>query len=96
MNHTYSLKCTSMYFPNLLELSFLTVFAFPKDSSKGLASRICSVMRLLGDLFTAAKYCIISLVLSVLPAPLSPLQQIDPIRSEARITPINGRAVVFE
>lgn len=30
-----------MYFPKRLELSFLTVLAFPNDSKSGAASRIC-------------------------------------------------------
>lgn len=38
---TYSSRKISTNFPNLLELSFLTVLALPKDSSKGVASRIC-------------------------------------------------------
>ena len=71
--HTYDLKKTSMYLPNLLELSLRIVLALPKDSRRGLASNICSVIVLLPDLFTAAKYCITSFVASVLPAPDSPL-----------------------
>ena len=71
---TYDLKKTSIYFPNLLELSLRIVLAFPNDSRSGLASRICSVIVLLPDLFTAARYCMISLVASVLPAPDSPLE----------------------
>lgn len=39
---TYSSRKISTNFPNLLELSFLTVLALPKDSSKGVASRIYS------------------------------------------------------
>ena len=35
---------------------YLTVLALPKLSRSGLASRICSVIRLLEDLFTAARY----------------------------------------
>jgi len=69
---TYSLKCTSRYFPNRDELSLRTVLALPKLSSRGDASSICSVIRLEGDLFTAAKYCITSFVDSVFPEPLSP------------------------
>lgn len=38
---TYSSRKISTNFPNLLELLFLTVLALPKDSSKGVASRIC-------------------------------------------------------
>lgn len=71
---THCLKKTSMYFPNRLELSFRIVLALPKDSSRGLASRICSVMRLLPDLLTAARYCMINLVASVFPDPDSPLK----------------------
>lgn len=41
MGITYSSRKISTNFPNLLELSFLTVLALPKDSSKGVASRIC-------------------------------------------------------
>lgn len=71
-NITYCLKWTSKNFPNRDELSLRTVLALPKLSSSGEASKICSVMRLDGDLLTAAKYCIISLVDSVLPEPDSP------------------------
>ena len=49
-----------------------TVFAFPKLSNSGDASRICSVIKLDGDLLTAAKYCINNLVDSVFPEPDSP------------------------
>ena len=35
---------------------YLTVLAFPKLSRSGEASRICSVIRLEEDLFTAARY----------------------------------------
>lgn len=38
-NFTFSLKWISTNFPNRLLLLFLTVFAFPKASSKGLAAR---------------------------------------------------------
>lgn len=38
---TYSSRKISTNFPNLLELSFLTVLALPKDSSRGVASRNC-------------------------------------------------------
>lgn len=41
LSGTYSSRKISTNFPNLLELSFLTVLALPKDSSKGVASRIC-------------------------------------------------------
>ena len=50
--YTYSLKNTSKYFPNLDELSFRVVLAFPNDSKRGFASKICSVMVLLGARFT--------------------------------------------
>lgn len=72
-NH-YLLKKTSMYLPNLLELSLRIVLALPKDSNNGLASRICSVMSWLPFLLTAARYCITNLVASVFPDPLSPLK----------------------
>lgn len=36
------LKNILINFPNLLELSFLTVFAFPKASNKGFESKTCS------------------------------------------------------
>ena len=80
-----------MNFPNLLELSFLTVFAFPKavmknlvnreqnhESSLDLPSRMGFVCRILSSIseclpLMAARYCRMSLVLSVLPAPDSPL-----------------------
>ncbi len=83
-----------MYLPNLLELSFLMVFAFPKafkreewtlctklkkyphhciPSRIGFASRICCSIQLCWPL-TAARNCSMSLVLSVLPAPDSPLE----------------------
>lgn len=71
---TYFLKKTSTYFPNRLELSLRMVLALPNDSSRGFASRIWSVITLVPDLLTAARYCITSFVLSVFPAPLSPLQ----------------------
>lgn len=69
---THSLKYTSKYFPNLLLLSFLGVFALPKLSNNGVASRICSVTRLFGARLTAARYCITSFVDSVFPEPDSP------------------------
>ena len=86
-----SSKYISMNFPNLLELSFLTVFAFPKaviknlvnreqnhESSLDLPSRMGFVCRILSSIseclpLMAARYCRMSLVLSVLPAPDSPL-----------------------
>lgn len=39
-SHTYSSMKISTNFPKRLELSFLTVLAFPNDSNKGAASRI--------------------------------------------------------
>uniref|UniRef100_A0A6B0U5G8 Putative secreted protein n=1 Tax=Ixodes ricinus TaxID=34613 RepID=A0A6B0U5G8_IXORI len=66
------LKWMSMYLPNLLELSLRIVLAFPNASKIGLASRICCSIQECCPLM-AAKYCRISFVLSVLPAPLSPL-----------------------
>ena len=58
-----------------LELSFLKVLAFPKDSSKGLLSKNISftyVTLSLPATLTAAIYSIIFFEASVLPAPLSP------------------------
>ena len=60
-----TLKKISRYFPNLELLSFLTVLALPKLSRRGEASRICSVIRLDEDLLTAARYCMINLVLEM-------------------------------
>lgn len=37
---THPSRETSMNFPKRLELSFLTVLALPKDSKRGVASRI--------------------------------------------------------
>ena len=66
--------CTSMNLPNLEELSFRTVLAFPKASSIGEASRICSwTKEWVGEVWF--RYERISFVVSVLPAPLSPLQE---------------------
>ena len=59
------MKKISRYFPNLELLSFLTVLALPKLSRRGEASRICSVIRLEEDLLTAARYCMINLVLKM-------------------------------
>jgi len=86
----YFLKKICVYLPKRDELSLRTVVALPKLSSRGEASRICSVtsdeeedeleaagceptVRLFFLLLTAARYCMMSLVASVLPAPLSPL-----------------------
>ena len=41
----------------------------------GLLRLTCSVIRFEEDLFTAARYCITNFVDSVLPAPLSPLEE---------------------
>lgn len=43
--HTHSSRKTSIYFPKRLELSFRTVLAFPKDSSRGAASSIYPVFK---------------------------------------------------
>ena len=65
------LKWMSMYFPNRDELSLRIVFALPKASRIGLASRICcSIQECFPEM--AARYCKINLVLSVFPAPDSP------------------------
>eukprot|EP00834_Sanchytrium_tribonematis_P007734 NODE_750_length_4219_cov_1.247330.p4 type:complete len:104 gc:universal NODE_750_length_4219_cov_1.247330:1355-1044(-) len=66
------------YFPNLLELLFLKVLAFPNASSKGFVAKIMSFKCVIFVSFvflieTSAMYCKILLALSVLPAPLSPL-----------------------
>jgi hypothetical protein len=55
-----------------LELLFLAVFAFPKASSIGFVCNISYSMPLPPP--REAKYCIAILAVSVLPAPLSPLQ----------------------
>ena len=76
VERNYFLKKIWVYLPNREELSLRTVVALPKLSSSGDASKICSVTKLeaeCDDLLTAAKYCMINLVDSVLPAPLSPL-----------------------
>lgn len=46
---THSSRKTSMYFPKRLELSFRTVLAFPKDSSRGVASSIYQEIKSLGQ-----------------------------------------------
>jgi hypothetical protein len=56
-----------------LELLFLAVFAFPKASNIGFVCNISYSMPLPPP--SEAKYCIAILAVSVLPAPLSPLQQ---------------------
>jgi len=66
--------------PNLDELSFLNVLAFPNDSKTGLVSKICCsiVFLSISSLFSISKsfrsdnYFNILLHASVLPAPLSP------------------------
>uniref|UniRef100_A0A224XXU1 Putative secreted protein n=1 Tax=Panstrongylus lignarius TaxID=156445 RepID=A0A224XXU1_9HEMI len=63
-----------MYFPNLLELSFLVVFAFPNASKTGfdcnnLSFTVCTCP-LLSD--TVAIYSNTFLLASVLPEPDSP------------------------
>ena len=63
----------SIYFPNLLELWFFIVLALPNDSRRGVASRSCSVTTECLEAFTLARYWDNSFTLSVLPAPLSPL-----------------------
>ncbi|OMH83582.1 hypothetical protein AX774_g2910 [Zancudomyces culisetae] len=72
---------TNTYFPNLDELSFLVVLAFPNDSNIGfVANIICSVLLIsLPDPLTSppsscavAKYLIIYFALTVFPAPDSP------------------------
>ena len=68
-----TLNKISRYLPNLELLSFRIVFALPKDSKIGDASNICSVTRLETDLLTADRYCVNNLVVSVFPAPDSPL-----------------------
>ena len=68
-----SLNNISRYFPNLELLSFLVVLALPKDSKMGDDSRICSVTRFGVALFAAERYWVKSLVVSVFPAPDSPL-----------------------
>ena len=55
-----------------LELSFLNVFALPKDSSIGLVFNISYSIPLPPP--RAAKYCIAIFAVSVFPAPLSPLK----------------------
>ena len=73
LNKNQTLKRISRYFPNLELLSFRGVFAFPNDSRIGADSNICSVTILDTDLLTAERYCVSNLVVSVFPAPDSPL-----------------------
>ena len=66
-------KYISKYLPNLLELSFLMVFALPNASNIGLADNILLLILFLTDPpVTCDKYCKHCLVASVLPAPDSP------------------------
>lgn len=55
-----------------LELSFLRVFALPKASRIGFVFNISYSIPLPPP--SAAKYCIAIFAVSVLPAPLSPLE----------------------
>ena len=80
------LKSISIYFPNLDELSFLVVFAFPiasmiGDDAKTRRSTFVSLFPsfVLPSLVppTVAKYRIAYLALTVLPAPDSPETMID-------------------
>ena len=64
-----------MNFPNLLELSFLAVLAFPNASRSGLEAKTYYSTESALDFcpnYSAAKYLSIILVDSVLPEPLSP------------------------
>lgn len=70
-----ALKWISRYFPNRDELLFLSVFAFPKDSSKGLVASTMSLISWIDELLppeTLAMYCISRFAASVFPAPDSP------------------------
>lgn len=69
-----SRKISWMYFPKRLELSFMAVRAFPKASNKGLTWRICCSSWVLPR-HNSINCLMISLVLSVFPAPLSPLRK---------------------
>jgi len=71
-----------MNFPNLEELSFLTVLALPQASSTGLvwtilASREASPSFLLSEEQMVAKYEMTYLVFSVFTAPDSPVIRMD-------------------
>ena len=75
---SYNLPCPFwkvnwIYLPNLLELLFIEVWAFPNASSNGLTCRICCSSCVLLR-HSSINCLIISFVLSVLPAPLSPLK----------------------
>jgi hypothetical protein len=59
------LRKKSLHFPNLEELLFRTVLAFPNDSKIGLANKIL-VSTLLLEPATSAKYCKACFVHSVL------------------------------
>lgn len=70
-----ALKCISRYFPNLDELLFRNVFAFPKDSRSGLVASTMSFISWMDELLppeTFAMYCIMRFAASVFPAPDSP------------------------
>lgn len=77
------LKLISSHFPKRLELLFRQVFELPKLSNKGFDPRTRSSMAvcpteeeeliLLFPIDAADKYCKHFFVVSVLPAPLSPL-----------------------
>ena len=77
----FSSKHILKYFPNLEELSFLIVFALPNASIIGLVAKICFSISVVSyeffSLFTLAKYLIIYLAETVLPAPDSPETIID-------------------
>ena len=79
-NFPLVLKWIRINFPNLEELSFLAVLAFPKDSKIGFVWTIWSSKDTFLEAFfsplapTSAKYEITFLVFSVLPAPDSPLK----------------------
>lgn len=64
-----------MNFPNLLELSFLAVLAFPNASRRGLEAKTCYSIEGVFNFYpidSAAKYFRIIFVDSVFPDPLSP------------------------
>ena len=66
--------------PHLLELSFLKVLALPNDSRRGFADKTRVDRSLVWAdpvAVTVARYCMISFVASVLPAPDSPEIMMD-------------------
>ncbi len=73
-------KYKAVYFPNLEELSFRKVLAFPKASSKGLQFKILSSIGTNPILFRApwilVRKAMHRFALSVFPAPDSPEIQI--------------------